>query len=82
MTFQKPDSRRLKMPLSLADAIFNWANILLVLAGTLTVVATVLVVWTTGIRDRYANERITANEALNRKGESRSRSGAKTDCKY
>ena len=34
------------------------------LAGALTFVATVLVFWTTGIRDRYADERITANEAL------------------
>lgn len=46
-----------------ADAIFTYANILLVVGAVLAVVGTVGVFWSTGIRERFADERIAANEA-------------------
>lgn len=56
--------------LPLADAIFSWANICLVVGGVLTVGATVVLVWVTGVRERYADERISANELLTARAKS------------
>jgi len=49
--------------LPVADAIFTWANVMLVIGAVLTVVGTAAVFWSAGIRERYADERIAANEA-------------------
>jgi hypothetical protein len=46
-----------------ADAIFTYANILLVVGAVLAFVGTAGVFWSTGIRERFADERIAANEA-------------------
>lgn len=55
------------MASSTADAIFHWANIFLVIGGVITVGATVLIFWITGVRERYADERLAANEATTAK---------------
>lgn len=55
------------MTSSTADAIFNWANIVLVIGGIITVGATVLIFWITGVRERYADERLAANEMMTAK---------------
>jgi hypothetical protein len=49
--------------LPVADAIFTWANVVLVIGAVLAFVGTAAVFWSTGIRERYADERIAANEA-------------------
>ncbi len=49
--------------LPVADAVFTWANVVLVLGAVLAFVGTAGVFWSTGIRERYADERIAANEA-------------------
>ena len=49
--------------LPLADAIFTWANVILVIGAVLAFVGTATVFWSTGIRERYADERIATNEA-------------------
>ena len=49
--------------LPVADAVFTWANIVLVVGAVLAFVGTAAVFWSTGIRERYADERIAANEA-------------------
>jgi hypothetical protein len=51
------------VPLSVADTVFVWANIVLVIGAILAFVGTAAVFWSTGIRERYADERIAANEA-------------------
>lgn len=56
--------------LPVADAILNWANVFLVLGGLMTVTATVTVIWATGVRERYADERISANELMTAKAKS------------
>ncbi len=48
---------------SLADTIFSWANILLVIGAVLALIGTAGVVWSGGIREKFADERISANEA-------------------
>jgi hypothetical protein len=53
----------LNVPLPVADAIFTWANIILVVGAVLAFVGTAAVFWSTGVRERYADERIAANEA-------------------
>lgn len=49
--------------LAVADAVFTWSNVFLVIGTVLAFVGTVGVFWSTGIRERYADERIAANEA-------------------
>lgn len=49
--------------LPVADAVFTWANVILVVGAVLAFVGTAAVFWSTGIRERYADERIAANEA-------------------
>ena len=49
--------------LPVADAVFTWANVVLVVGAVLALVGTAAVFWSTGIRERYADERIAANEA-------------------
>jgi hypothetical protein len=46
-----------------ADLIFNAANIGLIVGAALVLVATIAVFWTGGIRERYAEIRISGNEA-------------------
>ncbi|HKT97425.1 MAG TPA: hypothetical protein VJS30_12945 [Paraburkholderia sp.] len=55
------------MPLSAislptANLIFNWANIALIVGAVLVAVGTIAAVWSAGIRDRFADERVAANE--------------------
>jgi len=46
-----------------ADAIYAWSNVLLVLGATLALVGTAGVFWSGGVREKFADERISANEA-------------------
>ena len=46
-----------------ADAIYSWSNVLLVLGATLALIGTAGVFWSGGVRERFADERISANEA-------------------
>ena len=46
-----------------ADAIFSWANVLLVAGAVSALVGTIGVFWSGGIREKFADERIAANEA-------------------
>ena len=54
----------LQISLSQADTILNWANVFVVLSLITTLVATVVLIWVTGVRERYSDERIAANEFL------------------
>jgi hypothetical protein len=47
----------------LADSIYAWSNVLLVLGATLALVGTAGVFWSGGVREKFADERISANEA-------------------
>ncbi|NTY40046.1 hypothetical protein [Burkholderia diffusa] len=46
-----------------ADALFSWANVLLVVGAVSALVGTIGVFWSGGIREKFADERIAANEA-------------------
>lgn len=47
----------------IADAIYTWSNVLLVLGATLALIGTAGVFWSGGVREKFADERISANEA-------------------
>lgn len=47
----------------LADTLFGWSNVTLTVGAFLVLVGTIGVFWTGGIRERYADERISKNEA-------------------
>jgi hypothetical protein len=49
--------------LPIAEAIFTWANVILVVGAVLALMGTAGVFWSGGVRERYADERIAANEA-------------------
>lgn len=49
---------------SAADSIFTWSNIILIAGAALTVVGGIGVTWSGGIRDKFASERISSNEAI------------------
>ena len=46
-----------------ADAIYSWSNVLLVLGAILALIGTAGVFWSGGVREKFADERIAANEA-------------------
>ncbi|WP_283742849.1 hypothetical protein [Sideroxydans sp. CL21] len=46
-----------------ADFIYTWSNVLLVLGATLALIGTAGVFWSGGVREKFADERISANEA-------------------
>src|SRR5471032_2191246 len=46
-----------------ANTIFNVANIALITGAALVLAGTITAIWTSGIRERYADERISNNEA-------------------
>lgn len=46
-----------------ADAIYSWSNVLLVFGATLALIGTAGVFWSGGVREKFADERISANEA-------------------
>src|SRR5260221_12033912 len=46
-----------------ANAIYNAANIALIVGGVLVLMGTIAAIWSSGIRERYADERISSNEA-------------------
>jgi hypothetical protein len=46
-----------------ADAMFGWANIILIVGAALVLIGTMGAIWTGGIRERYAAERRSTNEA-------------------
>lgn len=48
---------------SVADALFGWSNVILTIGAFFVLVGTAGVFWTGGIRDRYADERVSRNEA-------------------
>jgi hypothetical protein len=45
------------------DAIYTWSNVVLVLGATLAQIGTAGVFWSGGVREKFADERISANEA-------------------
>src|SRR5574340_318342 len=47
----------------LADTIYTWSNVLLVLVAILAFIGTAGVFWSGGVREKFADERISANEA-------------------
>ena len=51
------------IPLPIAEVVFSWSNIFLVVGTVLAFLGTVGVFWSTGIRERYAELRISTNEA-------------------
>jgi hypothetical protein len=46
-----------------ADEVFGWANVTLVMGSMLVLAGTAVAIWASGIREQYANERISKNEA-------------------
>lgn len=46
-----------------ADAVFGYANVALIVGAALVFLGTIGVIWSSGIRERYANERVSRNEA-------------------
>lgn len=46
-----------------ADGMFGWSNVFLVIGAALVLVGTIGIVWSSGIREKYADERISKNEA-------------------
>ncbi len=46
-----------------ANEIFGWANGVLILGATLVLLGTIAAIWTGGIRERFADERISQNQA-------------------
>lgn len=46
-----------------ADAIYTWSNMLLVVGATLALIGTAGVFWSGGVREKFADERISSNEA-------------------
>jgi hypothetical protein len=46
-----------------ADVIYSWSNVLLVFGATLALIGTAGVFWSGGVREKFADERISANEA-------------------
>lgn len=53
----------LDLSLPTANVLFGLSNIALIVGTVLALVGTIGIFWTTGIRDRYADERISNNEA-------------------
>jgi hypothetical protein len=45
-----------------ANALYNLANVLLILGALLVLLGTIAAIWTGGIRERFANERLSNNE--------------------
>jgi hypothetical protein len=45
-----------------ADMLFGWANVILIFGAALVLVGTIGAIWTGGIRERYAGERLSGNE--------------------
>ena len=52
----------LNLSLQAANTLFGLSNVALILGAVLVLIGTIGVSWTTGIRDRYADERISGNE--------------------
>jgi hypothetical protein len=48
---------------SLADAMFGWSNLALSVGAFVVLLGTIGVLWTGGMRERYADERVSRNEA-------------------
>ena len=46
-----------------ADVIYSWSNVTLVLGATLALLGTAGVFWSGGVREKFSDERISANEA-------------------
>lgn len=46
-----------------ADTIYSWSNVLLVFGATLALIGTAGVFWSGGVREKFTDERISANEA-------------------
>ncbi len=53
----------LNISLPVANALSGLANLSLVIGTVLVLAGTIGAIWTSGIRERYADERISANEA-------------------
>jgi len=47
---------------TIADTIYGWANIALAIGAALVLFGTIGVIWSGGVRERFANERISSNE--------------------
>jgi hypothetical protein len=53
----------LDISLPLANAIYSTANAVLIIGSIMALAGTVAAIWSGGIRDRYADQRIAKNEA-------------------
>lgn len=42
-----------------ADAIFGYANVAMMIGAAIVLIGTIGAIWSGGIRERYANERIS-----------------------
>jgi hypothetical protein len=45
-----------------ANAVYNTANVVLILGAFLVLLGTIVAIWTGGIRERFGNERLSNNE--------------------
>jgi len=46
-----------------ANQLYGWSNIALIIGAVAVLAGTIGVIWATGVRDRYADQRISKNEA-------------------
>ena len=51
------------LSLQASNAVLRWANIALIAGATLVLGGTIAAIWASGIRERYADQRISKNEA-------------------
>jgi len=50
------------IPISLANKIYVYSNVILVLGAVMALLGTIGIIWSGGIRERYSDERISDNE--------------------
>ena len=58
-----------------ADTFYTWSNVLLVFGATLALIGTAGVFWSGGVREKFADERISANEAETAKAKAETAQG-------
>lgn len=53
----------LNFSLPIINKIYNIANLILIFGAVLVAIGTIAAIWSAGVRERYADERISTNEA-------------------
>ena len=51
------------IPLPLANAVYNTANVFVIIGAVLVAIGTIAAIWSGGVKERFADERISQNEA-------------------